>query len=64
MAVPSCMPHEILGYDKDDVYGTLLSISIISEVSKKQEQAMHKTSNSAKQNSRRDRMKRKNPGYV
>lgn len=58
------MPHELLGYDKDDVYGVMLSISIISEVSNKEHAELNKQSTKAKQNPRRARMMAKNPGYV
>jgi len=65
MAVQSAMPHQLLGYELDDVEGVLLSLTIISAVSKKQEHEMKNPPNKAKANPRRDRMKNKtNPKYL
>jgi hypothetical protein len=58
------MPHQLLGYDIDDVEGVLMSLSIMNEVAKKQQSAANNPTNKSKQNTRRDRMNRKKPGYV
>ena len=37
MQVQSSMPHELLGYEKTDVGGILLSMEIVAEVNRQQE---------------------------
>jgi len=64
MAIPSAMPHQLLGYDIDDVEGVLLSIAIISQVSKKQEHAAKHPTAKSKANPRRERMMAKKPGFI
>lgn len=58
------MPHQLLGYELDDVEGVLISLHIMNEVAKEQQRSANNPTNKSKQNTRRDRMKRKNPGYV
>jgi len=58
------MPHQLLGYDIDDVEGVLISLTIMNEVAKEQNKQAVSPTNKSKQNPRRDRMKSKKPGYV
>jgi hypothetical protein len=58
------MPHQLLGYDIDDVEGVLTSLSIMNEVAKAQNRQIQNPTNKSKQNPRRDRMNAKKPGYV
>ena len=58
------MPHQLLGYDIDDVEGVLISLTIMNEVAKAQNRQIQNPTNKSKQNPRRDRMNAKKPGYV
>jgi hypothetical protein len=64
MNIQSCMPHQLMGYDLDDVEGILMSISIVNEVAKKQEAMAKHPTNKNKSSGRKARMRAKNPGYV
>jgi|SaaInl7_100m_RNA_FD_contig_31_1081678_length_416_multi_3_in_0_out_0_2 hypothetical protein len=58
------MPHQLLGYEIDDVKGVLMSLSIMNAVSEKQQSEAKNPTNNSKQQARRNRMNKKKPGYV
>ena len=55
------MPHEYLGFEKDNFAGLLLSIEMVANANREQTRAMK--SNKGKQNARRGRMHGKQPHH-
>ena len=41
---PVCFPHELLGYKRDELKGVLLSISIMDELNKMEQEEIRKSS--------------------
>ncbi len=52
-AIPAHLPHELLGYEKDDLRGMLLTTSIVNELTIEENAANDKNS----QTSRRQKFK-------
>lgn len=57
-AVPSCMPHELLGFDLNDLTGTLLSIKLLNKVAEEEQEMQDKNDTNKKQKGRMDKFKR------
>ena len=51
---PVCLPHELLGYDRGDIGGILLSFKIASKISKEESSA---STPRGKQQARRNKWK-------
>ena len=49
-AIPAHLPHELLGYEADDVRGMLLTSKIVSQLQTEENAAMHKSNQSARIN--------------
>ncbi len=47
-AIPAHLPHELLGYEKDDLRGMLLTTKIINELQMEENDAMNKDSQSSR----------------
>lgn len=47
-AIPAHLPHELLGYEKDDLRGMLLTTSIVNELQIEENAAMDKNSQSSR----------------
>jgi len=47
-AIPAHLPHELLGYEKDDLRGMLLTTKIVNELQVEENDAMNKDSQTSR----------------
>ena len=59
-AVPACFPHEMLGYERDSLAGTFISLQLLSKLAKEEEEQMNSPirQHDAARNARMSKFKR------